>query len=52
MCYTVYRNIIDPDFTVNELETADEVNVLRKPLINLQESTTLQPPLKNTIIRR
>jgi len=34
---------IDPYFKVNELETADEVTVLRKT-INLQESTMLQHP--------
>jgi len=43
MCYPVYCSGIDPDFKVNELETAGEVNVLRKPFINLQESTMLQP---------
>jgi hypothetical protein len=37
--YSVFLTRIDPDFTVNEPETAEEVNVLRKPPINLQEST-------------
>ena len=44
MCYPAYRNRIDPDFTENTLETADEVNFLRKPPINLEKSTMLQLP--------
>jgi len=44
MSHSVYRNRIDPDFTMKKFETAHEVNVLLKPHINLQESTMLQSP--------
>ena len=44
MGHPVYRNRIEPDITVNNFETADEVKILLKPHANLQQSTMLQPP--------
>jgi len=54
MGHSVYRNRLEPEFTVNNFDTEDEVNILLQPHINLQESTMLQPPPppKNTTFRR
>jgi hypothetical protein len=51
---SAYSNRVDPDFTANNFETADEVNVLLKPYINLPVSTTcmLQRHRQKTTFRR
>jgi len=46
---SVYRNRINPDFTMNRLETAGEVKILLKPHIDLQASTMLQTPEKHDL---